>query len=225
MNNNGPLDLHDDEKLPPELADFESRLKSLKPVAMTAFENARNSREIRTRNRSREHSECSERSDRKTRLLLRFRSLCYALFSAASLVLALAMALSLLIVLTLFRLENDNILPNVNSDNGQHVAENPMPDVPMPEAAPEVASVVALNHQQPDTHSTSRAFRGGVTMREQLAMLLEELQPPVAVTVEPKQPDYPVMVIPVGQNTQPLSPEAKQAFQRRLQSRFDTNVM
>jgi hypothetical protein len=64
---------------------------------------------------------------------------------------------------------------------------------------------------------------GGLTMRTQLAMLLDEIQPTPTVTVEPKRPDWPVMVIQVGQNTQPLSPEAKQAFQRRLQ-RIDFEI-
>ena len=90
--------------------------------------------------------------------------------------------------------------------------------------------VMALNQEQPGTHSTSstninttanttahsKIFRGGVTMREQLVLLLAEMQPQVDVVIEPKQPDYPVMVIPVGHATRPLSPEAKQAFQRRL---------
>jgi hypothetical protein len=49
------------------------------------------------------------------------------------------------------------------------------------------------------------------------------MQPNVTVTATPKQPDYPVMVITVNENTRPLSPEAKQAFQRRLQSRLDPN--
>ena len=202
MNNN-------DEQLPPELAAFEARLKTLRPVA---FENARNSS-----------------PERKRRVKIRWgihRDSNPALtLGAGILVLSLATAVSLMVAVLLFRPGNNDNPPHGDSGDRRHVAVNTLPEPP-----PEITPVMVSNQEQPGTHSASntnintttnttahsKTFRGGVTMREQLAMLLAEMQPQVDAVIEPKQPDYPVMVIPVGHATRPLSPEAKQAFQRRL---------
>lgn len=56
-----------------------------------------------------------------------------------------------------------------------------------------------------------------LNVRQQTALMLEEMRlDEVSTPVPPRKSDYPVMVITVGQNTRPMSPEAKQALQRRL---------
>ena len=185
------------DPLPPELADFESQLKSLKPVAprRVAMQFPTISWHDRSANRG------------QAPALMRRTLLC-----------GLIVAVSLLIAVTWFGLMR---LPGSSNSSG-----NPSPIIPhnSHEIAENTGTKPTITEPQPRPVVTpSAVFRGEPSMRKQLAMLLDEMQPQVAVAIEPKQPDYPVMVIPVGGAVRPLSPEAKQAFQRRLQSRFDPN--
>ena len=183
MSDNDPFEMPDDETLSPELAAFESQLRSLKPhVAQPTLRRSR----------------CAAAEEACDRPTLR-RTLIGGLIIAA--------ALSLLMALTLFgpgRVNNPDTPPQVIPGNGHQIAEIKTPEPTHLE-------------DQPPANTPTVAFHGGLTMRKQLVMLLDEMQPQGIAAIEPKQPDYPVMVIPVCQNTQPLSPEAKQAFQRRLQ--------
>ena len=111
----------------------------------------------------------------------------------------------LLIALTLFGPDRVNNPPQYIPGNSHQIAE-----INTPEST-------HIEDQPLSTDTLTVTFRGGLTMRKQLAMLLDEMQPQGIDAIQPKQPDYPVMVIPVCQNARPLSPEAKQAFRQRLQ--------
>ena len=130
----------------------------------------------------------------------------------ASFRLLLVVAGMLLIALTWFglmRLSGDGLSQPVVPGNEYQIAENTMP-----------ASTTTETQAMPIEIPIGRPAAvsgGGLSMRKQLAMLLDEMQPTSTVAMEPKRPDYPVMIIPVRQDAPPLSPEAKQAFQQRLQ--------
>ncbi len=192
---NNPPDSQDDEtfdaeRLSPELAAFESRLRSLKPVA-AKLEPPRPKR-------------------RKRRILLLAGGL------------TVAAALSLLIALTLFA-------PRL--DHGPAPAPEIQRHFVSDDKIPHRATDHAIAEHKPDTEETQSnemrpgAYREPLTMRRQLAMMLREMRPETDAVIEPKRPDYPVMVITVGQETRPLSPEAKQAFRRRMQSQTDPDAI
>jgi len=194
------VDSHDDDTLPPELAAFESQLKSLKPVTLqpVTLRWSRDKRAIRL----------------ATRRPTLITSLRYAPFR-----LLLVVAVSLLIALTLFwlmRRANDANPPQVVPGNGHQIAENSPPEPTIAELPPQPLDT------RPVVYSGG-TVGGGLSMRKQLALLLDEMQPQVALALESKRPDYPVMIIPVRHDAPPLSPEAKQAFQRRLQ-RIDFEI-
>jgi len=208
----------DNECLSPELAAFELQLKSLKPVAVR-LELPGISQKMAAGNVVSAANEVTGSSHRT------IRSLRYAPFPAAIMfpvAIVLATALTLLIALTLYWQ-----MQTPDQGNEQYIVENndpqppgdPLHDVQEHTTDPTsaYASVQRQNGVSPDV------FRGGLTMRKQLAMLLDEMQPTSTVAMEPKRPDYPVMIIPVRQDAPPLSPEAKQAFQRRLQ-RIDFEI-
>ena len=194
MNNNDPFEMPDDEILSPELAAFEAQLRSLKPIAVEmAAGNA-----VSVANGVTGKSGVYSRS---------IRSLRFAPFPAAILFPVAILVLALATVLTLYwpgRVNNPSNAPQYIPGNSHQIAEIKTPEP------------THIEDQQL-TNSPTVTFHGGLTMRKQLVMLLDEMQPQGITSIEPKQPDYPVMVIPVCQDTRPLSPEAKQAFQQRLQ--------
>jgi len=221
MKNNDHDDRQDEnECLSPELAAFELQLKSLKPVAV----------KMATGNGMAAGNVVSVAngvtgSSRRT-----IRSLRYAPFPAAIMfpvAIVLATALTLLVALTLYwqmQTPDHGNVPCIVDNNDPQPSGDPLDNVQekTPDPTPAYASVQRPNGVSPDVFHSS--LTSGLTMRKQLAMLLDEIQPQGTVAMEPKRPDYPVMIIPVRQDAPPLSPEAKQAFQRRLQ-RIDFEMM
>ena len=198
MSNNDPFEMPDDETLSPELAAFEKQLKSLKPVAFemaagNAVSAANGVTGMRVTTALTGHSVRSLRD--------------LSSFPAAVLFPATIVTLVIVTALLLFwsgRGHLPNNPPQYIPGNGHQIAEIQTPE-PM-----------HFDVQPLPTVIKTPVFRGDLTMRKQLAMLLDEMQPQGIAAIEPKQPDYPVMVIPVCQDARPLSPEAKQALQRRL---------
>lgn len=191
----------ENERLSEELQRFEAELRSLKPVRpdVVAFDVVGQTRPRQQR--------------RNRKVLLATGSVIAALTTLAASILLAWIALRSPVEHTS---EPVGPLPN-----GYIVEKQPeMRHETLPEKTP--------GETTPDRMSKNRLaaiFPGhgrSLNVREQTALLIEEMQlNESAATVPARKPDYPVVVITVKTDSRPMSPEAKQAFQRRLRGNVD----